>query len=69
MSLTVESGCKDCEAAKYSTPEGAVSIDACVDCQPGKKGDIAITGAVNESFCKSCDPQRGTAAKIICCDI
>ena len=55
MSLSVESGCIDCAAGRYSKPKGADSIDACVNCQPGKKGDVAKTGADDESSCTPCD--------------
>jgi hypothetical protein len=54
-SLTVESGCIDCVAGKYSKAKGSDSKQACVDCQPGKKGDAAKTGADDDSSCTPCE--------------
>ena len=53
--LTAIAACESCVAGKYSSAEGADSIDACVGCQPGKKGDIAITGADDGSSCTPCE--------------
>ena len=54
-SLHIESGCHNCTAGRYSKPNGADSIEACVGCQPGRKGDVAKTGADDEKFCTPCN--------------